>query len=229
MRFLVVIAILFCWVSAAGADIIEWQDADGVFHYTNLKGEIPKDQEGSTRVVVDELVRQPANTGATPAVADPAPEAANPRPEADALEARVQAAAQARTQALDAYVRGLQQGLDAITGTANGGGSEVQINGPLVVTQGTNPAPYADGYFPGYYPVGYYPFAYYAVAATPRRRELARPPTFLQRPRVQSVTEREIAFLFHQQPVSAFGTPRCGADLSALPGLGRTTLHRSRR
>ena len=55
MKNLVIVAILFCWSGAAAADIIEWQDADGVRHYTNLKGEVPKEEEGSARVVVDEF------------------------------------------------------------------------------------------------------------------------------------------------------------------------------
>lgn len=228
MKYPVVIAILLSWMGTAGADIIEWQDTDGVRHYTNLKAEVPKEQEGSTRVVVDELARQSAGASSSPVVAEPAAEPVTPRHDSEVVDDP--------SQMIDAYVRGLQQGLDVaglIAAGDRGGG--VQINGPLAVTQVTNPAPYAspapyyDGFYPGYYPFGYYPFGYYGVVGTPFHRGHARHRGLPRQRQFQSITEREAVFLFHQTPVSTFGTSRVGRGLDPFPGTCRTASRGTRK
>ncbi len=134
--------------SAASADIVEWQDANGVRHFTNLKGEVPKEHQDDTHVVVDELARRPAAAeGATapstathdepPAVAPPA---AEPRREAQVIYDRPD---------VSAYIEGLERGIEAAR-TINSGGN-VQVNGPLAVASATAPPPYV-------YPPPYYPF-----------------------------------------------------------------------
>jgi len=71
------IAVILFLTASAWADILEWRDAAGVRHYTNLRGEVPKEYLGSVHVIVDERARQSAPAGAAeePAPAVPAPEA----------------------------------------------------------------------------------------------------------------------------------------------------------
>ncbi len=141
MKSVVVVAMVFALCGAAAADIIEWRDTDGVRHYTNLKGEVPPEQQGTARVVVDELMRRPENAPA--AAAPPAPAAPEQRREAQVVYDRSRVA--------DAYLQGLQRGLDTARLIAAGEGGSVQINGPLAVARATTSAPF--GYFvPDYYP-----------------------------------------------------------------------------
>jgi hypothetical protein len=148
--------------TAARADILEWQDPDGVRHYTNLKDEVPPDQP--SRVVVDERARQPQASAVTPAAEEKPQgstgEQAEPR--------RDTAAAEDRADAAHAYVEGLENGLE-LARSVNAGGN-TYISGPLVVTtSGSTPSDSAPWYS-GYYPpsTGYYPFVpgYYPLVAT---------------------------------------------------------------
>ena len=128
---------ILCLVSAAAsADILEWQDATGVRHYTNLKGEVPKENQESVQVVVDELARRvtapeaaaaPACTGQC--ASSPPTE---PRREAEVIYDRSPVSA--------AYLAGVQQGLEAARTTSSGG--SVQINGPLAVANAFSRPPY---------------------------------------------------------------------------------------
>jgi hypothetical protein len=205
MKHLVMVAILFCWLGAAAADIIEWQGADGVRHYTNLKGEVPKEEEGSTRVVVDELVRQPA--GAADPAGVSAPQAPEPRREAEVIYDRSQ-------EVSDAYVRGLQRGLDAAGIVAGGGGGGVQINGPLAIAKATSPTPYDDGY---YYP-GYYPFV-----TTSFDRGRSRHMTLRMLLQDQFALDRAGPFVFDERLFPPFGHLPLGVDLN--PFLPRGLPH----
>jgi hypothetical protein len=146
--------------TAARADIIEWQDAEGVLHYTNLKDEVPPEQV--SRVVVDEHARQPQ----APAAEEKPQAAAQEQPEAR----HDTAAAVDRAEAAHAYVEGLENGLE-LARSANTGGN-TYINGPLVVTtSASTPSDlYSPPWYSGYYPfsTGYYPLVsgYYPMAAT---------------------------------------------------------------
>jgi len=128
--------------TAARADILEWQDAEGVLHYTNLKDEVPPEQQ--SRVVVDERARQPQ-----------AP-AAEEKPQASAGEQaesrRDTAEADDRAQAAHAYIEGLENGLE-LARSVNTGGS-AYVSGPLVVTiSGSTPSEvYSPPWYSGYYP-----------------------------------------------------------------------------
>jgi len=150
--------------TAARADILEWQDAEGVRHYTNLKDEVPPEQP--SRVVVDERARQPQ--------ASPAAPAAEEKPQASARELaeprRDTAVADDRAEASHAYLEGLENGLE-LARSVNAGGS-AYVSGPLVVTiSGSTPSEvYSPPWYSGYYPfsTGYYPFVsgYYPLVTT---------------------------------------------------------------
>ncbi|MBI4516508.1 MAG: DUF4124 domain-containing protein [Deltaproteobacteria bacterium] len=98
---------------AGRADIIEWQDAHGVRHFTNRKAEMPA---ATVRVVVSESAPSPS------APCSQAPAAAPEEPRQAQVVYDYSAAA-------DAYVEGLERGL----ALGAGAGGAVQINGPLAI------------------------------------------------------------------------------------------------
>jgi hypothetical protein len=205
MKHIAWLAIFLCWSSVAAADIIEWLDADGVRHYTNLKGEVPKEQEGATRVVVDELARQP--DGPPPAAAVSAP--------AEPVEERRQAqVVYDPSQVRDAYVRGLERGLETARVISGGDGGNVQINGPLAIAKTTNPAPYYDYYYPGHYP----------FVTTSFDRGRSRHLTLRLLLQDQFAIDRAGPFVFEERLVPPFGHPPLGVDLN--PFLPRGLPHR---
>jgi hypothetical protein len=206
MNWLVVVAMVLSWSGMAAADIIEWQDADGVRHYTNLKGEVPKEQANSTRVVVDELARRSTPEAAAPEPAAPPPE---PRREAEVVYDR--------SQMSQAYLRGLQRGLataDVIAGGGGGGG--VQINGPLAIAKGGSPAPYYNYLYPGY--AGYLPFV-----TTSFDRGRSRHLTLRLLLQDQFAIDRAAPFVFEERLVPPFGAPPLSVDLN--PFLPRGLPH----
>ena len=206
MKHIVLVAILVCWSGAATADIIEWQDADGVRHYTNLKAEIPQEQAGSTRVVVDELARQRAGGDAPAVVAPQAPPPAEPRREAEVVYDR--------SLVSEAYLRGLQRGLETAGAIAGGGGGGgVQINGPLAIARTTAPEPYYDYYYPGYYP----------LVTTSFDRGRSRHLTLRLLLQDQFAIDRAAPFVFEERLVPPFGYPPQGVDLN--PFLPRGLPH----
>jgi hypothetical protein len=208
MKYVVLVAILLSWSGAAVADIVEWQDADGVRHFTNLKSEIPKEQAASSRVVVDELARQ-SSPDTAPAMPQAAAQAPEPRREAEVVYDR--------SQLSSAYLRGLQQGLQAAGIIAGGGGGGgVQINGPLAIARGSNPESYYD-YYPGYYP-GYYPFI-----TTSFDRGRSRHLTLRMLLQDQFALDRAAPFVFEERFVPPFGYPPRGVDLN--PFLPRGLPH----
>jgi hypothetical protein len=198
--------------SVAGADILEWRDADGVRHYTNLKGEVPKDQRESVQVVVDELARHPqaAEPAAPPAAAPPAATqpADEPRREAQVLYDR--------SNTVDAYVAGLERGLETAHAVSSGG--SVQINAPLVAGGGSVIPSY--GVLPPYHA----PFI-----TTGFDRGRSRFLTMRLLLDDQFTIDREGPFIVE-------GFPQCGRNLQglALPpflarGLPSTTVPRQAR
>jgi hypothetical protein len=142
MKAAVVVLLLLCVPARGSADILEWRSADGVRHFTNLKGEVPKEQRDSAQIVVDEQSRHPGGADAAAMTAPPAAAEREPRREAEVVYDRSPAPA--------AYVEGLIRGLElAGGGTAGGGG--VQINAPLVAGGGSSVVArreYPDYYFP---------------------------------------------------------------------------------
>src|SRR2546430_2574452 len=84
----------------AAADIIEWRDRDGVRHFTNLKEEIPPENREAAHVVVDEAVHH------GPSDATPPAEVAPPD---GARQAQV---FYDRTATTEAYLEGLQRGIE---------------------------------------------------------------------------------------------------------------------
>lgn len=124
---------------AARADILAWDDAAGVRHYTNLKEEVPARQ--APEVVVDEHVWMPHDAALPVTEEDPV---AQPDPPRDAEDA-----------VLRAYIAGLENGRASDAAT----GGNVYINGPLAVAA-SPPAPYGTFGLPGYDWLlpGYVPF-----------------------------------------------------------------------
>ena len=205
MNWVVLVALLLCWSGIARADIIEWQDADGVRHYTNLKGEVPKEQAGSARVVVDELARQSMANEVEPPKPPAAPPA-EPRREAEVVYDR--------SRLSEAYLRGLERGL-ATAGViaGGGGGGGVQINGPLAIAKGASPTPYSDYYWPGYYP----------FVTTSFDRGRSRHLTLRLLLQDQFAIDRAAPFVFDERLVPPFGAPPLSVDLN--PFLPRGLPH----
>ncbi len=137
-----VLALVLTLVPGVGAaDIISWEDTQGVEHYTNLSDSVPQQESASARVVVSEKIWQAApaaapDTGGTAADGPVAGEAAAD----DSLVSR-------------AYLDGLERGMDiAGSSVGGGGGGRVQVSGPLaVVYTAAAPQPYFN-YVPPYYP-----------------------------------------------------------------------------
>jgi hypothetical protein len=186
VKIIAVCLMLSTLIATAGsADIVEWQDADGVRHYTNIKEEVP--QEYSAQVVVDERTHPPQGSSEAQVVAEPSPDAAATDDDA-AL----------------AYLEGLERGLDVAARTVNTGGS-VTVNGPLAVTI-PMPIPYDVS------PTGYdwlltaYPFlsGYYPAVTTFRRH---RPTEHHQR----VATNFQGPFRLPSPFVSPMGPPPLGA------------------
>jgi len=115
----------------AVADVIEWRDADGVRHYTNIKEEIPEEQRAQAQVVINEAVRHPAaEVNVAP------PQASN---EAD--PPRQAQVVYDRSTMQEAYLNGVQQGME-LAGSRDGQiGAGVQINGPLAIANSAAPPP----------------------------------------------------------------------------------------
>jgi len=194
------IGLLMCCV-AASADIIEWQDAHGVRHYTNLQAEIPKEQQPSARVVVDELARRPPATNATEAVATEAPRPPEKRREAQVVYDRSQPSRE--------YLEGLERGLVAGRVLNHVDGGHVQITGPLAVATATTPAPY-DAYS-GYPLIDYYPFV-----TTSFDRGRSRHLTLRMLLQDQFAVDRAAPFVFVERLGPRFGRPVRSVDLNPL-------------
>lgn len=159
MKATVLALIAVCLPAVASADIFQWTDTGGVTHYTNLKAEVPDDAQASLHVVVDEAVR-PAQSAAdsTPDAAastNPAPPESQQTSQAQLLEAVYD-----QSQWMNAYLNGLQHGLEV--GTVAGGNAGIEINAPLVVS-GSGAAPYYDYASPSLYGFGW-PYGYPVVA-----------------------------------------------------------------
>lgn len=193
---------------AAAADILAWEDADGVRHYTNLKGDVPKQHQESAQVVVDELARR-TGTGAAAEqpTAGPAaqPPAAQPpaRPAAQPRQAEV---IYDHRQVSGAYLDGLLRGLEIVGGTRGGGGGGVVINGPLAVATATNPASSAPYPFPYYYP----------LVATGFDRGRSRYLTLRMLLEDQFQIDREGPFVFVERLIPPFGHPPLGVNLNPI-------------
>jgi hypothetical protein len=126
---LIAVLVLLAVAHPTRADIVEWQDADGVRHFTNGKVDVPS--TGPARVVVAERGVQPPAPVPEPAPAD--------------QPARQAQVVYDYSQITEAYVRGLEQGLALARGD---GGNGVTINGPLALAgagSGSDPwFPYYD-------------------------------------------------------------------------------------
>ncbi len=206
MKSAVVVVILVGWLGVAVADIIVWQDDDGVSHYTNLKGEVPKEQEDTTRVVVDEAARQPAATTVPVGAEEVTPRAPEPQAHTGVVSDP--------TEVTDAYVRGVLRGIESARSAAESAGGTagdhgdtiVQINGPLAVVNTATPEPYYQPYYQSSYPWFYAP-GFFPGVATPfldgRARRLHR--------------QLNANFLpFEQRVVSPAGRPPLGVALDPI-------------
>lgn len=202
-------AIVLCILSAgASADIIEWQDASGVRHYTNMKDDVPKEHRESAQVVVDELVSHPLSgeapaASSKPAVEPSAGERPSPHRRVEVLDERLRLA--------EAYLAGLRRGLGVGTGGAGAEGGDVRIDGPLAVASA--PSQPASGVS---YP--YLPF-YYPPVSTSFDRGRSRYLTLRMFLQNQFALDREGPFVFEDRLISPVG--RRLLDVNANPFLSR--------
>jgi hypothetical protein len=130
-------AVLFITATAARADIVEWQDAEGVRHYTNVEAEVPPAFRQTALVIVNEQARRIPATEST--------EAPGQRVAAKADEpVRPAEVAHDGPPGAEAYLAGLERGLQL--GRAVRAGGDVNIIGPLAVASSAGAGP-GVGYF----------------------------------------------------------------------------------
>lgn len=210
MKCAVAAIVLLSLSAAAWADIIEWQDANGVRHYTNLQAEIPKEQQPSARVVVDELARRAPASGVT----EPRASEAAAQPPEGRREAQV---VYDRSEESRAYLEGLERGLAVGRSLSDVRGGDVQINGPLAVARASRPMP--SYIYPPPYPLtGYYPFV-----TTSFDRGRSRHLTLRMLLQDQFAIDREAPFVFAERLGPPFGYPVRSVDLN--PFLPRGLPH----
>ncbi|MFQ5665872.1 MAG: DUF4124 domain-containing protein [Candidatus Binatia bacterium] len=199
--------LLLLFSGVASADIIGWRDEHGVRHYTNLKAEVPKEQQQSAHIVVNEMARRrpAAEVAASRETAAPevATRAAEPRREAEVVYDRSQISA--------AYVEGFRRGMEAAGGFSAGGG--VRIAGPLAVANATTAAP-SYGYGTPYF----HPFV-----TTSFDRGRSRHLTLRLLLQDQFALDREAPFVFEERLLPPFGHLPLGVALN--PFLPRGLPH----
>jgi hypothetical protein len=169
MKATVLALVALCLPAVAPADIFQWKDAGGVTHYTNIKAEVPEDAQASLQVVVDEAARRPQTPTDAAAQDAPPPAPAVAQASDQPSSAQLVQALYDREQWLNAYLAGLQRGLD--TGAGAGDGASVQINGPLAVS-GASAVPSYETVQPYVYGYGYgygWPYFFPGVATVIRR------------------------------------------------------------
>src|SRR5512139_3930458 len=205
MKIFACCVIFLCWAATAFADILEWQDSNGVRHYTNLQSEVPKEQQHAVRVVVDELARQPTAPTQGAAAAEPAPRTEGAE---DARQAQV---VFDRSESARAYVAGLERGLEL--GQALNSGGSVGIRGPLAVSNATTVQPYS----------GYLAPAGYPLITTSFDRGRSRHLTLRMLLQDQFALDQEGPYIYEQRYLPPFGHPPLGVGLS--PFLPRGLPH----
>ena len=201
MKAVVLVALLVLISGTAGADIVEWEDAEGVRHYTNVAGQVPQEIKGATRIVVDEAQR---------ARREETPSAPAHFPSAEPVEQRQAEVVYDWSHVSHAYAEGYARGLSASPATPAVTGGSVQINGPLAVAE----APHAPCY-PYGYPL-HYPFV-----TTSFDRGRSRHLTLRLLLQDQFAIDREGPYVFAQRP--PFRHPRHSLNLS--PFLPRGLPH----
>jgi hypothetical protein len=203
--------------TGAAADIFEWQDAEGVQHYTNLKDEVPHEQ--AVQTIVDERARQ-LQRPSSPAGEEEAVES-EPAPKP----------APAKADDSSEVARAYQEGLESGLAHAGNAGGDVYVSAPVTVTV-LAPAPDGGNIFPGYYGwlPGYYPFlsGYVPLGPTAYKRHGVD--------RHNGRMTRKLRFgtdfhgrLFQQRFIGAAGPPPLGAAGPPPSGLALSPAPRSGR
>jgi hypothetical protein len=199
----VVMACVSLASSVAAGDILQWRDDTGVRHYTNVKEEVPKAQRESARVVVDEMARGAARTEGSPAGGVATHSSAPPQ----GLEPQHQAMVVYDRSALaEAYLAGLERGLDMRRGVGTGGGGGLRITGPLAVANAVAPGVWAPYLAPSYYP----------FVTTSFDRGRSRHLTLRLLLEDQFAIDRAGPFVFEERFIPPFGHPPLGLNLSPL-------------
>ncbi len=199
-------AALWC-PGAAVADILEWRDANGVLHYTNVKAEVPKAQRDSAQVFVDEEARQPRPAPPETAAAEqPAGDNDVPPPPRQA-----QVIFDPSVTASRAFLAGLERGLQ-LGGALNTGGS-VHLSGPLAVASADGAAPYYD----------YLPPLSYPLVTTSFDRGRSRHKTLRMLLEDQFALDQEGPYVYDERFLPPFGHVPLGVALN--PFLPRGLPH----
>lgn len=196
----IVLGMLVLLPTVAGADILSWQDADGVRHYTNLQAEVPKEHRESATVVVDETARHGQDAPASAAGEVASRDSDTPR------QAQV---VYDRSQVSEAYLEGLRRGLE-VAGAINTAGGSVQISGPLAIANATSPTT----------PYDVYP---YPLVTTSFDRGRSRHLTLRQLLQDQFAIDRDSPFFFEERFIPPFGHAPLTVDLN--PFLPRGLPH----
>jgi hypothetical protein len=183
--------VLLLVATAAGADIVEWSDAEGVRHYTNVEAEVPPGYRATAQVIVSEQVWRARAADAT--------EASMPlSPGAGTTEAgRMATVVRDWQPAAEAYVAGLERGLRL----ARGG--DVTISGPLAVANSAGAVSPSDYWLPA--PV-------YPLVTTSFDRGRSRHRTLRMLLQEQFALDQEGPYVFEDQ----FAPPPLGVGLSPL-------------
>jgi hypothetical protein len=197
MKALAVVTVLVLACGSAAADILQWQDTDGVKHYTNLAQEVPAEYRHTARVVVDETVRGPR---ALPA-AEPAPVVSESGPP------RMAQVVYDRSPVEQAYIDGLTHGLALRQASGDRRDAGVRIRGPLAVANATATAPTVRrGYLPWYH----YP---YPLVTTSFDRGRSRHLTLRMLMQDQLALERDWLYGFETRHGARRMRPRLSLDI----------------
>jgi len=193
--------VLLLVATAAQADIVEWSDAEGVRHYTNVEAEVPADRRDTAQVIVNERVWRVRAADSTDTAGQTATVDSTAEP------ARVATVVQERQPATEAYLAGLERGLQLARAVRSG---DVNISGPLAVANSTGAVA----------PAGYWlPTPVYPLVTTSFDRGRSRHRTLRMLLQDQFAIDEEGPYVFEDQ----FDAPPRGVALS--PFLPRGLPH----
>lgn len=198
MKFWLLSGVLLLVATSARADIVEWRDAAGVRHYTNVEAEVPPGYRATAQVIVNEQVWRGHGADAREASGQEPPPAIATEP------GRMATVVRDWQPVAAAYLAGVKRGLRL----ARGG--DVAISGPLAVANSTGAV------FPSAYWV---PAPAYPLVTTSFDRGRSRHRTLRMLLQDQFAIDEEGPYVFERE----FEPPPLGVALS--PVLPRGLPH----